>query len=92
VGELWSSLIRSTPHRPGAIAVLHRTLKALEHASNGAEVAAGLGRQILPALSRAHRTQVELGLRKLATPEEWRRAQAVLAAFLAPHDSDRSAE
>lgn len=92
VGELWSSLIRSTPHRPGAITVLHRTLKALEHASNGAEVAAGLGRQILPALSRAHRTQVELGLRKLATPEEWRRAQAVLAAFLAPHDSDRSAE
>jgi hypothetical protein len=82
IGELWSGVLRSAPHRAGGIAVLHRTLKALENAPDGMGIAVRLGREILPALSPPQRTQVELGLRKLSAPEETRKKSAIVAAFL----------
>jgi hypothetical protein len=82
IGELWSGILRSAPHRPAGVGILHSTLKALEQSTDGTDIAAQLGRQILPRLTETQRTQVERGLRTLDSPEQRRRGQAILRAFL----------
>lgn len=62
VAELWAAALNSVPHRRPAVIALHLTLAALTDDTGSAELAATLGRAILPRLTARTREVLELTL------------------------------
>lgn len=62
VAELWAAALNSVPHRRPAVIALHLTLAALTDDADSAELAATLGRAILPRLTARTREVLELTL------------------------------
>jgi hypothetical protein len=80
VGELWAAVLNSMPHRYEAITSLHLTLAALTDGPESIQLAAQLGRVILPRLTPRSQHVLE---QVLPDPERARRISAsVIAAFL----------
>lgn len=62
VAELWAAALNSVPHRRPAVIALHLTLAALTDDTDSIELAATLGRAILPRLTARTREVLELTL------------------------------
>lgn len=82
LGELWAAVLLSAPHRDSGVRTLRRALNAFESSTDGVELAAQLGAEILPRLTPGHRRQVELGLYAAEEIKSKRAVLVTVRAFL----------